>query len=324
MKQDRQLQINYNSNEDTFFDFPSQFQIDLSLQQTSILINPSYKPNLFQSNRDKDFENAFKKNFPFPNPIINLEEEEEYESNLYFIKKEKAMNIDDINSMPLFIKRISEQKEDNEPYLYSIKKEEAFNADDINKSMPLFIKRILEQKEDIRLPEYFKLEACVKHWKVALNQYISWKINLVIEIIMGFESTFSSNKPFFKIPESMTKNCNYVDNFDWLSEKIKNLGKINGKLKRKIEKIPLDDTKEINKILELTWEEAIKSFYNDKKIFEIFKSSKLTQYYEEGLKQCKIRSFLENYGFLQYIKFESSPREKCNQEKLAQKRQRIK
>jgi len=323
MKQDRQLQINYNSNEDTFFDFPSQFQIDLSLQQTSILINPSYEPNLFQPNRDEDFESAFKKNFPFSNPIINLEEEEEYESNLYFIKKEKAMNIDDINSMPLFRKRNLEQKEDNEPYLYSEKIEKAINADDI-KSMPLFIKRILEQKEDIRLPEYFKLEACVKHWKVAVNQYISWKIDHAIEKFMGFNSTFSSNKPFFKIPESMTKNCNYVDNFDWLSEKIKNLGKINSKLKRKIAKIPLEDTKEINKIMELIWEEAIKLFYNDEKIFEIFKSSKLTQYYEEGLKQYKIRSFVENYGFLQYIKFESSPREKCNQEKLAQKRQRIK
>jgi hypothetical protein len=252
-----------------------------------------------------------------------LEEEEENEPNLYFIKKEKAMNIDDINSMPLFIKGILEQKEDNEPYLYSEKIEKAFNVDDI-KSMPLFIKRILEQKEDIRLPEYFKLEACVKHWKVAVNQYISWKIDHVIEKFMGFNSTFSSNKPFFKIPESMTKNCNYVDNFDWLSEKIKNLGKINSKLKRKIEKIPLVDTKEINKIMELTWEEAIKEFYDGKGIFEIFKSSKLTQYYEEGLKQSKIRSFVENYGFLQYIKFESSPREKCNQEKLAQKRQRIK
>jgi hypothetical protein len=190
--------------------------------------------------------------------------------------------------------------------------------------MPLFIKRILEKKEDIRLPEYFKLEACVKHWKVAVNQYISRKIDLAIEIFMGFNSTFSSNKPFFKIPESMTKNCNYVDNFEWLSEKIKNLGKIHKKLKRKIANIPLEYTIEINKILEINWEEAIKEFYNDKKVFEIFKSSKLTQYYEEGLKQCKIRSFVDNYGFLQYIKFESSPREKCNQEKLAQKRQRIK
>jgi len=316
MKQDRQLQINYNSNEDTFFDFPSQ-------QQTSIIINPSYEPTLLNLNENEDFGNAFKKNFPLPNPIINLEEEEDYEPNLYFIKKEKAMNTDDINSMPLFIKGISEQKEDNEPYLYSEKIEKAFNADDI-KSIPLFIKRILEQKEDIRVPEYFKLEACVKHWKVAVNQYISWKIDLAIEIFMGFNSTFSSNKPFFKIPESMTKNCNYVDNFDWLSEKIKNLGKINSKLKRKIAKIPLVDTYEINIIMELTWEEAIKEFYNDKKIFEIFKSSKLTQYYEEGLNQYKIRSFVENYGFLHYIKFESSPREKCNQEKLAQKRQRIK
>ena len=156
MKQDRQLQINYNSNEVTFLDFPSQFQIDLSPQQTQILINPSYEPNLLNLNEDKDFENAFKKNFPFPNPIINLEEEEDYEPNLYFIKKEKGMNIDDINSMPLFIKGILEQKEDNEPYLYSEKIEKAFNVDDIN-SMPLFIKRILEQKEDIRLPEYFKL-----------------------------------------------------------------------------------------------------------------------------------------------------------------------
>jgi hypothetical protein len=197
MKQDRQLQINYNSDEDTLFDFPSQSQMNNSHKQTSILINPFYEPNLFQSNGDEDFENTLKKNFPFPNPIINLEEEEDYEPNLYFIKKEKGMNIDDINSMPLFIKGILEQKEDNKPYLYSEKIEKAFSVDDI-KSMPLFIKRILEQKEDIRLPEYFKLEACVKHWKVAVNQYISWKIDHAIEIFMGFNSTFSSNNPFFQ------------------------------------------------------------------------------------------------------------------------------
>ena len=45
---------------------------------------------------------------------------------------------------------------------------------------------------------------------------------------------------------------------------------------------------------------------------------------KQRLKEFKIRSFTENYGFLQYIKFESSPREKVNQVKLSQNRQRIK
>lgn len=289
MEQDKLLKINYDSDEDSSFNFLCQSQRILQIPSISDVINTFKKPKLFNLNEEQDFQNAFKKNFPSSNSIINLDEEdEEYESNLYFIKKEEVINEDDFELMPLFIIRI------------------------------------LEQKEDSQLPEYFKLDSCIKHWKVAINQYISWKIDLPTKKNIGFKTKSSSNKPLFKIPESITKNCNYVENFDWLSEKIKNLGTIKSKLKRKIEKASPEITEEINRILELTWEEAIRLFFDDKKFFEIFRKSKLTQYYEERLKEFKIRSFTENYGFLQYIKFESSPREKVNQVKLAQKRQRIK
>lgn len=289
MDQDKHLKINYDSGEDSSFNFLCQSQRSLLTPSISNVINPFKEQKLFNLNGEEDFQNAFNKNFPSPNSIIKLDEEdEEYESNLYFIKNEKAINKDDF------------------------------------KLMPLFIIRILEQKEDSQLPEYFKLDSCIKHWKVAINQYIAWKIDLPTKIYIEFKAKSSSNKPLCKIPESITKNCNYVENFDWHSEKIKNLGKIKCKLKRKIEKASPEINEEINRILELTWEEAIRLFFCDKKFFEIFKKSKLTQYYEERLKEFKIRSFTENYGFLQYIKFESSPREKINQIILAQKRQRIK
>ena len=290
MEQDNKPTMSFNSEEEIFsFSFdPSQ----VSILAKHIEINGRFNDSQFSISKefhDFDFENAFNNNFTIPNLSINLDEQKEEYIPLYSISTKENQTEEDIESMPY---------------------------------LPLFVKKILRQKEkgieDLE-PEYFKLDSYIKHWKVTISEYTTWKMDLLVKKVAP-----NLNKPLFKIPEKITKNTNYVYNFDLLFSKIKDIGIIKPQLNQIIKKASPEIVKEINKILEFTYEEAIKAFYDDKKIFGIFRNSKLTQFYEKWFKKFKNSKeenpSLDNYGFLQFIKFESCPKSKADQELIGRKR----
>ena len=294
MEQDNKPSMSFNSEEEipSFSFDPSQ----VSILAKQIEINRRFNDSLFPISKefhDVGFEIAFKNNFTNPNLSINLDEEKEECISLYSIStKENKSEEEDIESMSC---------------------------------LPLFIKKILKQKEkgieDLE-PEYFKLDSYIKHWKVAISEYITSEIDVLVKKVAP-----NLNKPLFKIPEKITKNTNYVYNFDLLFSKIKDIGIIKPKFNQIIKKASPKIVKEIYKILEFPYEEAIKAFYDDKKMFGFFRNRKLTQFYEKWFKKfknCKEENpLLDNYGFLQFIKFESCPKSKADQELIGRKRKSI-
>ena len=82
---------------------------------------------------------------------------------------------------------------------------------------PQFIAKI-EKEDEKKLPEYFKLDSCIKHFKVSITEYMTDLLNLFLKNNLNF-------KILFQIPSSkmFTANTNYIDNFDFLFKKIKNI-----------------------------------------------------------------------------------------------------
>lgn len=196
---------------------------------------------------------------------------------------------------------------------------------------PQFIAKI-EKEDEKKLPEYFKLDSCIKHFKVSITEYMTDLLNLFLKNNLNF-------KILFQIPSSkmFTANTNYIDNFDYLFKKIKNILIIgienkevhavnNYELIKLIYKDDSEKSKKIKNILELNYENIIQAFYNDTKIFEKFKQSKFTQFYndkDKGFPKQFKYSLLENYGFLVFLKYKSFPRDNKDKVILQQKRKRL-
>lgn len=196
---------------------------------------------------------------------------------------------------------------------------------------PLFIVKI-ENEEDKILPQYFKLDSCIKHYKVSITQFMVEVLNLYLKKYLDIKNQF-------QIPSSkkFTANTNYVDNFDFLFMSIKDILIIglkdeefqavnNNNLIKIIYEDYSDKYEAIKNILELTYEKIIQAFYDDTKIFNKFKQSKFTQFYNDENKgfpkQFKF-SLVENYGFLDFIKNKSLPRNNKDKVLLEQKRKRL-
>ena len=247
------------------------------------------------------------KAFLIDSPYDNSEEDENLES---IFKKH----------FPITISNIELDEEKDDLFEYSTIKNK---IEEITNLKPLFILKIENEKEKFELPDYFRIDSCIKHFKVAINQYIVEISNYFIAESPEF---ISSNERLNKIPNSITSNCDYIKNFDLLFMKIKDIlsfDKKNIPLIKKIEKSSSEISNIIKSFLEFKYEDAFKVFYDNKAIFEIFKRSKLTQFYEEKFAIANGFSLLENYGFLRFIKYDSFPRAKKNQELLAQKREQI-
>ena len=224
-----------------------------------------------------------------------------------------------------------EKDENNFKYLFNfVNKNQNCKLEYEGDLRPLFIVKIENEEEKI-LPQYFKLDSCIKHFKVSITQYVVEVLNLNLNN--------SNCKDQFQIPSSkkFTANTNYVDNFDFLFMKIKDILVIglkneeaqaenNNELIKLIYEDKSDKYEAVKNILELNYENIIQAFYNDTKIFNKFKQSKLTQFYNDenrGFpKQFKF-SLLENYGFLDFIKNKSFPRNNKDKVLLEKKRERL-
>ena len=273
-------------------------------EDRQILFDDSPIPNL---NEEQDFSLNI---IPKLNSGLNLDEEEEE-----FGKREKSSPLFSISNKPTDI-------------------------EDFNESKPLFIRKIENKKEEEKLPDYFKLDSCLKHFKVSVFGCLFWKINILADQCPELRSESSKS---FKVPNAVTIDCDYIRNFDMLPVKIKDIitGKNfdisfwkkkdinncqkNAKLIEIIEKGNSDISKSIKNLLDLDFEEAIKVFYDTSKFFTTFQESGLTKFYNDGFIKAKKQklSLLDKYGFLEYIKFNSFPRAKIDQELLSKKRERI-
>lgn len=206
--------------------------------------------------------------------------------------------------------------------LYYIKNEETKTYQS-SVSKKLFESKIKNKQSSGGMPSYFKLDSCFKNFKVNINKNI---LDLINSDIAKYPEFNSAPKKLKKIDASFTTNCDYLFNFDMLSMTIKELllsTPQNWEIIKKIENGNFYVSEKIKSFLNSNYEEAIRAFYDNKKIFDKFRKDPVTKFYEEKFKAIKGFSLVENYGILKFIKFESFPRKKEDQELLRKKRERL-
>ena len=282
-----------------------------NLQMRSILHNPSdnfpfnekmnYLDNSFAQSQI-DGQNSsidFLNQFLAPNSGLSLDEDDDKTnlSSLYFYKDDKF--------------RIK--------YNFELK--------------PSFLEKIEKESENCNPPKNVRSEYCLKLVQVSSIQYI---VNILNGKIKEFPELKSNPKIKFQIANSKsTSNMKYVKYSNFLSmsiEEILLLGKdkeIRPKnncetLKTLKEELSSENWKEIKNILNLKYEEVYRAFCNDEKIYDKFKNSKRTKYFDIEFRKKYGISLVENYGYLRFIKYESCPRNNKDLNLLSQKRKNLK
>jgi hypothetical protein len=155
--------------------------------------------------------------------------------------------------------------------------------------------------------KYFRVEDAKKHIKKAISQFATQELNRLIKSSeLGTKFKKPIHLPNYKL---FTSNSKELDNLDFLSFNLKKVftyGKKDGNRQDKNEKnlnrileykkYP-EKTKKIKEFLDLTYQDIIKLFYQSSN-FEEFRNTKLTQFFDEGIKSQKKISLLEDGGLL--------------------------
>ena len=243
-----------------------------------------------------------------------------YEKEVLFVQNDSSFadSKGDVNFHLNPDLNLDEDIDDNR--LYYLKNED-IKTDQSSVSKKLFESKI--ENKQLKMPSYFKLDSCFKNFKVNINKNILDLINSDIAKYPEFNST---PKKLKNIDASFTTNCDYLFNFNMLSMTIKELllsTPQNREIIKKIENGHFYVSEKIKSFLNSNYEEAIKALYDNKKIFDKFRNDPVTKFYEEKFKAIKGFSLVENYGILRFIKFESFPRKKEDQELLRKKRERL-
>jgi hypothetical protein len=167
--------------------------------------------------------------------------------------------------------------------------------------------------------KYFRVEDAKKHIKKAISQFATQELNRLIqssELGVKFKKTI--HLPNYKL---FTSNSKELDNLDFLSftlKKVFTYGKKDGNRQEKNEKnlsrildykkYP-EKTKKIKEFLELSYEDIIKKFYKSSN-FEEFRNTKLTQFFDEGIRSQKKISLLEDEGLLKLFEMTKKKRKR--------------
>ena len=167
--------------------------------------------------------------------------------------------------------------------------------------------------------KYFRVEDAKKHIKKAISQFATQELNRLIKNSdLGVKFKKQIHLPNYKL---FTSNSKELDNLDFLSFKLKKVftyGKKDGNRQEKNEenlnrileykKYP-EKTKKIKEFLDLTYEDIIKLFYKSSN-FEEFRNTKLTQFFDEGIKSQKKISLLEDEGLLKLFEMTKKKRKR--------------
>ena len=183
--------------------------------------------------------------------------------------------------------------------------------------------------------KYFRVEDAKKHIKKAISQFATQELNRLIKSSdLGVKFKKQIHLPNYKL---FTSNSKELDNLDFLSFKLKKVftyGKKDGNRQEKNEenlnyyqsvfvfakneenlnrileykKYP-EKTKKIKEFLDLTYEDIIKLFYKSSN-FEKFRNTKLTQFFDEGIKSQKKISLLEDGGLLKLFEMTKKKRKR--------------
>ena len=167
--------------------------------------------------------------------------------------------------------------------------------------------------------KYFRVEDAKKHIKKAISQFATQELNSLIQNSeLGVKFKKIIHLPNYKL---FTSNSKELDNLDFLSFKVKKVftyGKEEGNRQDKNEenlsrileyKKHPEQTKKIKEFLDLTYEDIIKLFYKSSN-FEKFKNSKLTQFFDDGIKSQKKISLLEDDGLLKLFEMTKKKRKR--------------
>jgi hypothetical protein len=167
--------------------------------------------------------------------------------------------------------------------------------------------------------KYFRVEDAKKHIKKAISQFATEELNRLIKNSeLGAKFKKIIHVPNYKL---FTSNSKELDNLDFLSFSLKKVftyGKKDGNRQDKNEKnlsrileykkYP-EKTKKIKEFLDLTYEQIIKLFYKSSN-FEEFRNTKLTQFFDEGIKSQKKISLLEDEGLLKLFEMTKKKRKR--------------
>ena len=166
--------------------------------------------------------------------------------------------------------------------------------------------------------KYFRVDSAKKHFKVAVSQFATEQLNLLIKKSkLPKKLKKKIHLPHFKL---FTSNPKEFDNFQFLSYDLKQiltLGKtdenLQGNNDTKISEIMeyknYEKKKEIIEFLSLKYEDIIKLFYKSEK-FQKFKKNEITKFFNEGIKKEKNISLLEDFGLIKLFKMTNKKRKR--------------
>ena len=202
------------------------------------------------------------------------------------------------------------------PSLTFIKKTEEINTENKNDSDSYKNKFEIIPKGNIM--KYFRVDSAKKHFKVAVSQFATEQLNLLIKKSkLPKKLKKKIHLPHFKL---FTSNPKEFDNFQFLSYDLKQiltLGKtdenLQGNNDTKISEIMeyknYEKKKEIIEFLSLKYEDIIKLFYKSEK-FQKFKENEITKFFNEGIKKEKNISLLEDFGLIKLFKLTNKKRKR--------------
>lgn len=197
-----------------------------------------------------------------------------------------------------------------------IKKSEEINTENKNDSDSYKNKFEIIPKGNIM--KYFRVDSAKKHFKVAVSQFATEQLNLLIKKSkLPKKLKKKIHLPHFKL---FTSNPKEFDNFQFLSYDLKQiltLGKtdenLQGNNDTKISEIMgyknYEKKKEIIEFLSLKYEDIIKLFYKSEK-FQKFKKNEITKFFNEGIKKEKNISLLEDFGLIKLFKMTNKKRKR--------------
>ena len=319
------------------------------IKQQMILFDYRQKNNWFLD-LDEEVENDPLKKFPLPLDYILFDETSFHllsdDCQLHSDKEEpfdfKKLNILDMPNIPdkstedkkvvsKAKKNILKEEEETKRIIDSTESTERKDKIEIKK-MIFSTKKPNENEEthpnsrkdddDVKKSvsrKYFRVEDAKKHIKKAISQFATEELNRLIKISeLGAKFKKTIHVPNYKL---FTSNSKELDNLDFLTFSLKKVftyGKKDGNRQDKNEKnlsrileykkYP-EKTKKIKEFLDLTYEQIIKLFYKSSN-FEEFRNTKLTQFFDEGIKSQKKISLLEDEGLLKLFEMTKKKRKR--------------
>ena len=248
-------------------------------------------------------------------PIFKVNEDNE---NLF-----KNNKIGDSSTSPFDKNKVNENNKNNST---------RENSNENKASNIVKVSQNLNNKEEVKIekipkfqsetttssnPSYWRFDYAKKHWKTKISQYLTDSINKKI-------SNSDLPKEYIKIihkPNSLlfTANVKESDNCDFLEKDLRTIltfGKEKNEKQKKndgniseiyeyFEKIGYDNLSdkmlEIKNLLEMTYEDFIKKFYESVD-FIAFKNEEKTKFYDEGTKKQEGFTISEDLGLIKIFR----------------------